>query len=373
MSAVIQIGVRRTPRGGASAAPHRLSPFVWHWGALLPRAQPPLARSAMAHYSAKSPFSDMIPKLDGRSHKGQHGKVSVVGGNFEFTGAPYYAAFSAMQVGADYGNVFCTQGAAIPIKSYAPELIVHPCMLELRDLQTGWESEDVSHEVQERASWQAADTVFSWLSKSSCVVVGPGLGKDSVMIRSTYLIMQEIQKQGLPMVIDADGIGVVCMHPELVQGYPRAVLTPNAPEFWRLCDAFNVEHNNVQPHDNPSLVQMLAKRMEGPLLLAKGAQDTVCCGQGEVLSTRSSGSPRRCGGQGDILSGTLASTISWAIAHAQSQGLEGNEEQECMKQAALNACELVRNAQEIAYRSRGRSMVASDIMHALHEAVSKCW
>ena len=63
--------------------------------------------------------------------------------------------------------------------------------------------------------------------------------------------------QGLPVVIDADGIGVVCMHPELVQGNPRAVLTPNAPEFWRLCDAFSVEHNNEQPHDSPALVQVL--------------------------------------------------------------------------------------------------------------------
>ena len=81
----------------------------------------------------------MVPRTDaGQSHKGQHGKVSVVGGNFEFTGAPYYAAFSAMQVGADYGNVFCTPGAALPIKSYSPELIVHPCMLELRDLRKTW-------------------------------------------------------------------------------------------------------------------------------------------------------------------------------------------------------------------------------------------
>lgn len=57
------------------------------------------------------------------------------------------------------------------------------------------ESVDISLEVQERASQQAAETVFSWLSRSSCMVVGPGLGKDSVMIRSVYLIMQEIRKQ----------------------------------------------------------------------------------------------------------------------------------------------------------------------------------
>jgi hypothetical protein len=58
------------------------------------------------------------------------------------------------------------------------------------------------------------------------------------------------------MVIDADGLSVVTMHPELVQGYSRALLTPNAPEFWRLCDAFNVEHRNTPPHDDAQLVQV---------------------------------------------------------------------------------------------------------------------
>ena len=34
-----------------------------------------------------------------------------------------------MQAGADYGNVFCSSDAATPIKCYAPELIVFPCMI----------------------------------------------------------------------------------------------------------------------------------------------------------------------------------------------------------------------------------------------------
>lgn len=66
----------------------------------------------------------------GSSHKGQHGKVSVIGGSAAYTGAPYFAAFSAMQVGADYGNVYCTKEAAQPIKSYSPELVVLPMMKE---------------------------------------------------------------------------------------------------------------------------------------------------------------------------------------------------------------------------------------------------
>lgn len=81
----------------------------------------------------------IIPNLSGHLHKGLSGKIGVVGGSFEYTGAPYYAAISALKVvsmcnlscntqGVDISHVFCTEGAATPIKSYSPELIVHPVL-----------------------------------------------------------------------------------------------------------------------------------------------------------------------------------------------------------------------------------------------------
>lgn len=66
----------------------------------------------------------------GENYKGQHGKVGVVGGCREYTGAPYFAAQSALRVGADLSWVFCTQSAGPTVKSYSPELIVLPVLLE---------------------------------------------------------------------------------------------------------------------------------------------------------------------------------------------------------------------------------------------------
>ena len=45
-----------------------------------------------------------------------------------------------VQVGADLSHVFCTAGAATVIKSYSPELIVHPYLPDSNDYD-----EDVSH------------------------------------------------------------------------------------------------------------------------------------------------------------------------------------------------------------------------------------
>lgn len=70
----------------------------------------------------------IVPKLSECKHKGQYGRIGVVGGSLEYTGAPYFAAISALKVGADLAHVFCQSEAAVVIKSYSPELIVHPLL-----------------------------------------------------------------------------------------------------------------------------------------------------------------------------------------------------------------------------------------------------
>jgi hypothetical protein len=54
------------------------------------------------------------------------GRIGVIGGSIDYSGAPYYAAIAALKMGADLSWVYCSQAAAVPIKSYSPELIVVP-------------------------------------------------------------------------------------------------------------------------------------------------------------------------------------------------------------------------------------------------------
>ena len=67
-----------------------------------------------------------IPPLLNTAHKGSMGRIGVVGGSMDYTGAPFYSAMSALKFGADLSWVFCSQSSAIPIKSYSPELMVKP-------------------------------------------------------------------------------------------------------------------------------------------------------------------------------------------------------------------------------------------------------
>ena len=80
-------------------------------------------------------FRGFFPPLSFANHKGQAGRIAVVGGSTIFTGAPYYAAQAALYYGADLAFVFCDQAAAIPIKSYSPEIMVVPI-----DYENLWKS-----------------------------------------------------------------------------------------------------------------------------------------------------------------------------------------------------------------------------------------
>ena len=79
--------------------------------------------------------------------------MAVVGGSVDYTGAPYYAAISALRAGADLASVFCHPLASQAIKCYSPELMVSPILLE---------------PVKLAASIQPMTSI----------VIGPGLGRE---------------------------------------------------------------------------------------------------------------------------------------------------------------------------------------------------
>lgn len=92
----------------------------------------------------------IVPKLTQDLRKGQCGRIGVFGGCILYTGAPYFAAISALKAGADLVHVFCESEAGQVIKSYSPELIVHPVL----------DTEYVLEEIDQ------------WLPRFHCVVIG---------------------------------------------------------------------------------------------------------------------------------------------------------------------------------------------------------
>src|SRR2546428_11866898 len=64
-----------------------------------------------------------VPRPD--SHKGQNGRLLVVGGG-PFTGAPAFVGLAAYRIGVDAVHVATPSIAFEPVAGYSPNLIVHP-------------------------------------------------------------------------------------------------------------------------------------------------------------------------------------------------------------------------------------------------------
>lgn len=285
----------------------------------------------------------ITPSMDLSRHKGQAGKIAVIGGCREYTGAPYFAAISALKIGADLSHVFCTKDAGPIIKSYSPELIVHPVLEE-------------SYSVREEDKAFTADKVIAevskWLERFDCLVIGPGLGRDPFLLECVARIMKHTRQLSIPLVIDGDGLFLVTNNLNLVTRYPVIVLTPNVNEYKCLVKrVFNAEVNDQEASEQ---LLSLVKWIGGITILRKGKSDLISDGD-TVCSVSSFGSPRRCGGQGDILSGSVAVFLSWARRHIAIEGDRGTR----LKNPAMLGCiagsALLRKAASVAFENKKRS------------------
>lgn len=198
--------------------------------------------------------------------------------------------------------------------------------------------------VDEEEMTSFVSTTQSTMRRLHAMVLGPGLGRNEHVLTAASRIVEVGRKTDVPLVLDADGIYVVMKKPEIVRGYGRAVLTPNAHEYRLLARSLELE-------DDVDVVSM-AKRLDGPVVLRKGPIDEIARpGMTTALRCDTRGSPRRPGGLGDVLAGTTAVLLSWALRKGQ-----------CPAMACRSACSLVRNASARAYGRKRRAMIAMDLL-----------
>lgn len=149
------------------------------------------------------------------------------------------------------------------------------------------------------------------LPRLHVLVVGPGLGRDSLMQSTIYHVLKAAREANMPFVIDADALQVVQQNPDLVKGYENAILTPNVVEFGRLCDALGIKDAGG---DGPERVETLARALEGVTIVQKGGNDYISNGTTTLVDDLKGGK-KRSGGQGDTLTGSIATFLGWRKAY----------------------------------------------------------
>lgn len=279
-----------------------------------------------------------IPPLDNTRHKGQAGRIGIIGGSMEYTGAPYFAGISALKVGADLVHIFCAQNAGTVIKCYSPELIVHPVL--------DWPN--------------AVNEISEWFARLHAIVIGPGLGRQKETLCVVSELIEVIREKRIPLIIDADGLFLITEQPHLLKDFVSPViLTPNKIEFERLCNKVGSQKG---------FVSELGKYVT---VLKKGETDELFSPDTENLwQSNAFGSGRRCGGQGDLLAGSLATFLHWTLTNQDKITFDTREDK-CLAAASIScyvACCLIRLCNEKAFQEKGRSMLASDMIEYIHES-----
>jgi len=189
--------------------------------------------------SLKQLLAEIIPKASCSKHKGEAGRLCVVGGSQDYTGAPYFSAMAAMRMGADLCTVVCDKDASFAIKAYSPDIMVTP----LFDMNKS------SYHEAKFDQW-----LKETLPRFSAIICGPGLSRDEYMLEKAQIIITQACKCKIPLVLDGDALYLFSL-PSLRNNNPilnnkNCILTPNAMEFRRLWINFILKQDINKFKDN---------------------------------------------------------------------------------------------------------------------------
>ncbi|MHA1820409.1 MAG: NAD(P)H-hydrate dehydratase [Promethearchaeota archaeon] len=232
-----------------------------------------------------------LPKRKEFNHKGEFGKVLVIGGSAKYAGAPALAAMAALQMGVDLVIVYSPISAANIIKSFSPNLIVTPGS----ENSPNYISKDDVDAISELIDW--ADSV----------IIGPGLGRDPHTEAALGKILDILADKKKPGVIDADGISLsVNYKDKLKKCNGDLVITPHAAEFTKLTKTKLPPQQEF--FERIRVLKLVALNF-GVTFLVKGKYDYIVNSQ-ECKINRTGTAQMAVGGTGDILSGIVGALLA---------------------------------------------------------------
>ena len=204
----------------------------------------------------------------------------VIAGSPTISGAAYFAAAAAYQMGSGLVKIYTPQEKLLAMQTLLPEALI-----EIYD--------------RSRPALKQLKQCMDW---ADAIVIGPGLGTDR---NADKILKYVISKSEVPVVIDADGINLLAESKICRLDHTSPiVLTPHIQEMARLS---GVEKTEILK--NP---MSLAKEFteEYPVTLVLKDARTVVAKENELLYVNTSGnSGMATGGSGDVLAGIIGSLI----------------------------------------------------------------
>jgi len=235
-------------------------------------------------------LANVIKQRSPHSHKGNYGRLLVVGGGKDYTGAPALSGISALRTGADLVFVATPAKVAINIRSFSPDIIVRETPGDV-------------------LSEEGIPLIEEMLTQSTCLVIGPGLGLEKETSDAVLKVLEIVKTKNIPTLVDADGLKAMSRQPTILEGVP-AVLTPHAGEYRILTGKKLPPPENIEERMDD--VMVTAQEL-GVTILLKGHTDIIS--DGTYVKLNRTGNPGMAvGGTGDVLTGIVGAFLSWGVS-----------------------------------------------------------
>ena len=239
-----------------------------------------------------------LKNRDSTSHKGNNGRLLIVGGSGDYSGAPAIAGMAAIGTGCDLVYVAAPFNAAQAIKSTSPDLIV-------KSLDG------------DKLSLSHLDEILELSDKVDAVLIGPGAGIDDETSKLLNVLVTKIKK---PIVLDADSLKQVDL--SLIKNRDDMILTPHIFEFKSFFNVSNDLKLDIDSYDfkkvdeNITEFQQISRQIKASVIV-KGQYDLILSGT-KFRINKSGNSGMTVGGTGDALAGIAAGLLSQGLSSFDS-------------------------------------------------------
>jgi NAD(P)H-hydrate epimerase len=231
-----------------------------------------------------------LPRLLPAMHKGERGRVTVVGGAPGMTGAALHAARAALAAGAGI------------VKLVASKETIDAARASLPDVLT----------VESRLGPELEPAAAEALDWADAVVIGPGLGREAARGR---LLAAALALKPLPTVLDADAL-------TLYDGKAERpiVFTPHLGEFRQIAGD---QLADAAANDRWAATAKAAQKLRGCVLL-KGVPTVIADVRGPALVVASGNPGLATGGSGDVLAGFVGAFLARGLPPSEAAALGGH-------------------------------------------------
>ena len=154
----------------------------------------------------------ILPKRKDETHKGDYGRLGMLCGSVGLTGAPYFAANSAVRAGAGLVTV------AVPRDIYQ---IVAVKLNEAMPFPIACDGAGMAAE-------EAIPEIIRVFKVSNACLAGCGLGRSVGIKRIMEALVKELNA---PLVLDADGINAFSGHIKLIRNSSCPIVLTLTTEF----------------------------------------------------------------------------------------------------------------------------------------------